>query len=228
MAYSISSAQKLKFLEETLELIRTSRVTLSGAMGDCLNVANTVAMAGTDRVYNGMANIATGMNDLLDKTRDAYGATAETLTKGAENIGPEFASRIKVIADDYAGLPAGEVFGMKKESTGLDDNMTPALAKQLEEAILKIIEVRAKYVLALADVTAKAKDDPDFFSLTVAVGKESEEFGNNVLLTTYNNINDQLHQLGIFLDKRMEQLREDTSKISKASMPSGRGATLNV
>ena len=228
MAYSISSKEKLTFLSDTLDLIRKSRVTLSTAMGDCLHVADQVAMAGTDRVYNGMANIATGMNDLLDKTRDAFGGAAETLTRGAENIGPEFASRIKVLADEYAALPTGETFGVKKESTGLDDNMTPELSKKLEESILAVIEVRKDYVLNLADLASKAMSDPDFKEVIVKVGKASEDFGNDVLLASYNSIADQLHALGIFLDKRMEELREHSNKVNAASMPSGKAGALDV
>lgn len=228
MAYSISSKEKLAFLGSVAELLSTSRTKLDSAMDDCRDVANITNMAATDKVYNGMAAIATGFGDLLNKTRDSFGAVAETLSKGAENIGPEFASRIKTLADDYAAIPACDAYGAIKESTGLDDNMTPELQATLQGAIESVILLRKNYILELADVAGKCQSDPDFKEVVMKVGKESEDFSNNVLVVEYNKISEQLHALGIFLDKRMEELREDSTKVSQAAMPSGQAGVLNI
>lgn len=227
-AVSISSGQKIKFLSEAATLIQTTRPRLTTAMSECDAVARLVAMSATDRVANAMANIANGMNDLLDKTQTSFGGIAEVLCKGSERIGPEFTSKIKVIAGEYAALSKGEVFSIRQESSGLDDNMTPESKAKLEAAILEVIALRALYINTLGDISMGAKSDPDFRDVILAVGIANENFGNEVLLPSFTSVEDALADLGIYIKDRLDNLQVAASAINGVSMPQTTAAALEI
>ena len=218
MAVSIQSGQKIKYLEEGLQLIRNSRRSLAEAMTDCRKVANDVSMAAVDRAYNGMVAISAGFNDLLDKTQTGYSSIAEALANRAGIVGGEFKTQINALVDEYASLAPGEVFTIKEESSGLEDNLTDTTRKQFDEAIEKVMQVRYNYIISLSEVTQGCMSDEDFRTVIIPLGTASEEFCNQTLVKTFTSIQEALEQMGIFMDKRLESMRSGAAVINQVEM----------